>query len=417
MSDALEQMFDYVRSLNPDVALEINPLGINGQNRSWESGIDHARLLNFTQSFWSEEGNEPGLLADGRLITRVRSYKLARAYNNVLLTYVENNALALAEALAFNQTLGFVGSNPLTPVTREYIDFYRHHKQFYTGAEDLANVAVFRSYASLTYNNAAVQLCTVLVEQALIAASVPFHLMFDAGLNDPSKYSVLILPNTECLSDAQIVQLRQFVNGGGGLVVLGQAGLYDAWRRVRVAPGLENLVERQHLGRDYQEHVGSVAETAPFSSRREIGRGRVAYLSVLEFDGPVPAATPNFAMTSEFWRRPKNAPDLIELIRWASHETVPLSVEAADGVVVNCTSQLASRRVLLHLVNYNAAKTPSLHNLGVRLTLPLEASEPKLTLYAAGQSDRTLLEGQHHAGVVSFSVPHLETYALIAVEW
>lgn len=273
MADALQQMFEYIRSLNPEVALEINPLGITGQNRSWESGIDHARILKFTQAFWSEEENESGLLGDGRLITKVRSYKLARAYANVLLTYVENNALAMAEALAFNQTLGFVGSNPLTPITREYIDFYRQHEQFYTGSEDVANVAVFRSYASLTYNNAAVQLCTVLVEQTLIEASVPFELLFDAGLNDLKKYSVVILPNTECLSDSQIALLRSFVSGGGSIVVIGQTGLYDEWRRVRVTSGLQGLVERQQPAADYQERVGSAAQTAAFSNRKEIGRG------------------------------------------------------------------------------------------------------------------------------------------------
>jgi hypothetical protein len=75
------------------------------------------------------------------------------------------------------------------------------------------NVGVLRSYASLTYNNASVQLCTELAEQALIEGGVPFDLVFDEGLRDLSKYKVLILPNTECLSDAQISLSSLFRRG------------------------------------------------------------------------------------------------------------------------------------------------------------------------------------------------------------
>lgn len=192
MADALKQMYDLVHSLNTQVALEINPAGITGQNRSWESGIDHARLLKYTRSFWSEEGNVPGFDAEACLVTRIRSYKLARAYSNVLLAYIADNPLALAEALAFNQTLGYMGVAPLSSTTKEHIDFYRENRESYNETVDGGNVAIFRSFASLTYNHAAVQLCTVLVEQAMIQASVPFDLVFDDGLSNLGKYKVLI---------------------------------------------------------------------------------------------------------------------------------------------------------------------------------------------------------------------------------
>ena len=55
MADALQQIAGYAKSLNPEVAIEINPGGIDGQNRPWTSAVDHARLLRFTECFWSEE--------------------------------------------------------------------------------------------------------------------------------------------------------------------------------------------------------------------------------------------------------------------------------------------------------------------------------------------------------------------------
>ena len=69
MADALGQMAAYIRSLNPQVAVEINPHGITGANRSWVNAIDHSRLLKFTQAFWTEERNPPDYLPDGRLIS------------------------------------------------------------------------------------------------------------------------------------------------------------------------------------------------------------------------------------------------------------------------------------------------------------------------------------------------------------
>lgn len=417
MADALKQMFDLVRSLNPEVALEINPAGITGQNRSWESGIDHARLLKFTRAFWSEEGNLPGYAADGRLVTRIRSYKLARAYSNVLLAYVEDNALALSEALAFNQTLGYVGSSPLSPITKEHIDFYLKNRESYEGSDDVGNVAIFRPYASLTYNNAAVQLCTVLVEQVMIQASVPFDLVFDDGLHDLGKYKVLILPNSECLSDEQIALIRQFVDRGGGLIVTGQAGIYDEWRRVRITPGLQGLVDHQVPGTDYQERVGSATGATGVVSRKQVGRGRVAYLPTVEFDGALPPATPNFAITSQFWKRPKNWKELTNLIQWAAEDQMPLSIEGPEGVVANCTAQPSRRRMFVHLVNYNSAKIAMLHDIRVRVILPGNRKALNVTVHAPGTAETQSIEFSSEASSTSFTVPNLQTYALITVQW
>ena len=103
MADALHQMASYAKSLDPEVVIEVNPHGITGGNRAWEAGLDHARLLPLTQVFWTEESNVPGVQSDGRLISKIRSYKLARAFNNVLFTYTDRDDLAVAECLAFNQ--------------------------------------------------------------------------------------------------------------------------------------------------------------------------------------------------------------------------------------------------------------------------------------------------------------------------
>jgi hypothetical protein len=417
MADALKQMYDLVHTLNTQVALEINPAGITGQNRSWASGIDHERLLKYTRSFWSEEGNVPGFGADGCLVTRIRSYKLARAHSNVLLTYIADNPLALAEGLAFNQTMGYLGAGPLSSITEEHVDFYRENRGSYDETVDAGNVAIFRSYASLTYNHAAVQLCTVLVEQAMIQNSVPFDLVFDEGLDDLSKYKVLILPDTECLSDEQIVLIRRFVDQGGGLVVTGQAGLYDEWRRLRIIPGLQGLVEHQSAGTDYQERVESVAGTAGSASRKHVGRGRVAYLPAVEFDGPLPPSRPNFAIMSEFWRMPKNAKELIDLVRWAAEGQIPLSIEGPDGLVANFTAQTSRKRMFVHLLNYDSAKISKLQDIEVRVSLPGAAKASGVTLRAPGTAGERSVDFSNEGSSASFTVADMRTYALITIQW
>jgi hypothetical protein len=415
MADGLEQIYRYANSLNPEVALEINPAGISGQNRSWASGVDHARLLKFTKAFWSEEEEPIGYRSDGRLVTRIRSYKLARAYSNTLLAYVENSPLALAEALTFNQTLGFVGSNPLSAVTQQYIEFYRQHRDNYEDTQDLCTVAVLRSYASLTYNNAVVQLSTVLAEQALIQSAIPFDLVFDEGLEDLSRYAVLVLPATECLSDRQISLLHTYVGGGGSLVVIGQSGLYDEWRRVRVTPGLASLVDHQESPSDYQERIEARADATGPAARKQVGRGRVAYLPELLFDGPLPAPQPYFAITSEFWKRPRNTSEFIELVRWAARQRGPLSIDAPTTVIAHLTTKGPNGPILLHLLNYDlASTTPAVQ---VSLKVPAGKQAAGINVVSPASRSTRSIDFKSEDGNALFTIAELNTYALVVVHF
>ena len=417
MADALQQVSGYAKSLNPEVAIEINPGGINGENRPWTSAIDHARLLKFTESFWSEERDMPAYLPDGRLISKIRSYKLARIYNNVMLTYAADDPVGMAEALAFNQTLGFVGSNPLSPETLRYIDFYRKNRDLYLGSEDVAPVAVFRSYASLTYHNARAQLSAILVEQALIQSRVPFVLIFDEHLRNLADYKVLVLPNSECLSDEQLSLIRHYVEEGGGLVVTEQTGLYDNWRRVRTQPGLSGLVEGQSYGTGYQENVKSQMHSAAAASRKQVGAGRVAYIPAIEFDGVLPPPEPYFAMTNIFWKRPRNWKKIIDAVHWAAESQIPLTLDGPEFLVANCTHQARDQRFLVHLVNYNVTKVPSLADLQLLVALPKNKRARKVTLYAPDSKEARPLNFTNDNSGTRFTMPELRAYALIAVQW
>ena len=417
MADALRQMAEYVRSLNPNVAIEINPHGITGGNRAWENAIDHARLLTSTDVFWTEEENPCVYLPDGRLIGKIRSYKLARAFHNILLAYITDNPVAMAECLAFNQTLGFVGSAPLPPAMLQHIAFYRKNRDLYLGTDDVATVGVLRSYASLTYHQPRAQLSAILVEQALIQSRLPFHLVFDEPLPDLSKLRVLVLPDSECLSDEQLGRIRSFVENGGGLVAIGQAGLYDEWRRLRIEPGLKGLADGQAPAPAYEEEVQESAGPSGSPQRKEVGKGRVVYISGLEYDGPLPEAEPYFNISNRFWKRPKNWEQIVDAIRWAANEDPPVQVEGPDFLVANLVEQGARQRRLIHLVNYDARNTPAISFLRCTARVPSGKVVKDVEMYEVDADSPRPLRFNPGSSSATFTIPEMKTYAIIAVSW
>jgi hypothetical protein len=414
MTDALRQMAAHAKSLNPEVVIEVNPHGITGGNRAWEAGLDHARFLPLTEVFWTEEPNLPGVQPDGRVVSRIRSYKLARAFNNTLLSYPESE-LALAECLAFNQTIGYAGIYPLSAAVRKYIDFYRANRRIFHETRDLADVAVLRSYASITYNQPRCQLSAILAEQALIQAAVPFHIIFDPHLANLSPYRVLVLPDSECLSDAQIEAIRGFVHRGGGLVVVGRSGLYDQWRRLRITPGLKGLVRSQPAASAYEETVGRHSDEGQVQ-RALVESARVFYLPSLQFDGSLPAFGPYFNIDNRFWKNPANATEFLDGVAWVRGAEPPVHVEGPNHLIVNAVEHAARHFTAVHLVNYHAAAGP-LENITVTCRIPEGARVKSVRLYDPDKPEAEELNAHSAEGTAVSNVFQVKTYAIVVVEW
>lgn len=118
-SRVLAEVADWARRLNPEVVIEINnALPAVRENAALLLGTDVIGVGHYTDASWSEDGYPPSMLSDGKLIQRVRQFKLCRAAGTFALTYMDQTKERelrqnLAHAAAFNLgNIGCIGFPP-----------------------------------------------------------------------------------------------------------------------------------------------------------------------------------------------------------------------------------------------------------------------------------------------------------------
>ncbi|MCX7014515.1 MAG: beta-galactosidase trimerization domain-containing protein [Candidatus Sumerlaeota bacterium] len=90
--------------------------------------------------------------------------------------------------------------------------------------------------------------------QAAIEAHLPVEIITDddaASVEKLRRYAAVALPNSACLSDAQIAALTEYVQGGGGLLATFETGLFDEFGARRETPGLRDLIGAAQGKTDY----------------------------------------------------------------------------------------------------------------------------------------------------------------------
>jgi hypothetical protein len=412
------EMERHIRGLNPETAVESNPhSGISGRNVVWDQGVDYPRLLPHMDVVWTEEGNEPGVTDDGILISKIRTFKMAAKYNTSIFTYTAGDRggkLAMAEAMAFNrQNLGMVGGvlagYEATEEERRYVRFYRDHfADLYRDVQNRADVAVLHGFASMAYNNHLPWQSSMLFQQTLIQARIPFDIVFDEHVRDVSKYRVLVLPDQESISDAQAALIRDYVQRGGGLVATGQTSLFTEERRRRRTFALADLfgVDAPKFG------GGRASERKPSITalRSESGKGRVVYIPGVQ---PAIEKPANAAMTSQYWKLPLNGHEMIDAVRWAAGGELSLEVQAPPHVAAELIDQ--KNRVLVHLLNYAAAQGPVAGKVAVNVALPQGRSVKSAQLISPDHPAEAL-KVTARRNRAEFAAPRLDTYGVAVLE-
>jgi hypothetical protein len=327
----------FVRSLNKEIVIEVNPHGLVGSNRAWEAGINHPDLMQYTNVIWTEDGNNPRW-ENGVSIGKFRHFKLGRTTHNFIMTYCATPN-DFAENLALNRTIGFLGTEIPSGLAKQYLDFWHANKELYTNANGAEKVAVLRSYPSMAYNNLETQIAVNMAEQVLQQRQIPFDIIFDQQIAHLNKYSVVVLADQESLSDESVSALKNFVKEGGGIVMTGNTGKYDRWRRLRKTSMAEEMYS------EVTPLINTNAGKPMFPVSFSYGKGKVMYLSGLT----QPKGEIKLGMES-VWTMPENANELESAVYWAAGKKLPLEVKAPEWVGVSHDSQ--SSREIIHLFNY-----------------------------------------------------------------
>ncbi len=324
--------------------------------------------------------------------------------------------LEMAEAMAHNrQCLGMVGRilsvERLPESARRYIQFFVKNFRLYRDIESAADVAVLHSFPTLAFNNDLPYQSTWLFEQTLIQAKVPFDIIFDQHLKNLSKYRVLVLADQECLSGDQLDLIRAYVKNGGGLVATEQTSLYNEWRERRRDFGLADFFGLHARPPEAGGPIARSTRSGP-SIRNEVGRGRVVYIPRIEPSVEKPSTQP---MTSRYWRLPLDWGGLIDSLKWAGGDSPLIDVKAPLTVTAELVRQKETRALLLHLINYDAGRNPSVKDIRVRLRLPKTSTVSRVSLRSPDRDEALSVPFTLNEGAAAFTVPSLETYSLVTV--
>lgn len=418
LADYYKEMSDYIRSLNPEVAVEINPHGITGDNRAWESSVDFPRLLANTDVFWCEDGNPASVTKDGILISNIRSYKVGRILNNLVFNSVDGSPVMTAETMAYNP---YSITSPGNSV-QNFVTFY--HKQFehYSNATNIADVAILRNFPSMAFNNYSTHQSTILFEQVLIQCKIPFDIIFDDNLKNLSKYSVLILANQESIGDNQLELIREFVKQGGGLVATENTSLYDDWRRERDNFGLKDLfgLEKPPAIRSIKNQDGGALESiqelelrsSGNTMKNQFGKGKVAYIPSVE---PAVKRTPTASMRNGYWKLPLNYMQIVDAIKWAAGAELSIDVQAPLTVTIELTQKETRDKMLLHLINFDYEQNKLVKDINVSLRIPEGKQVRELILLSPDREETESLPFTLKNRRAFFNIPRLEVYDLVVV--
>jgi hypothetical protein len=399
-------LYDFVKSLNPDVSVLFNIKGLYSFNRYWANAVYHPLFANRIDVMSFDTGGYDARIDShtGALVSQIRSYKVARRLKASCEESLQDDLRAALD-MAFDYQTPVAG-NPGIPFmshgSTPFLEFYREYlDRYYRGTESVADVAVLHTWPSMAYSINDTYVPTTLMEQVLIQHKVPFDILFDEDMDQIGRYQEIILPGQECVGDEQARKLLEFVRAGGTLLLTGNTAQYNQWR------------ERRHAN--------------PFLPARSEGAGRIVYIPEIvpadsqisktqaAEENPEPGATRQRVtrMTPAQWVLPKNH----EAIDRAVVEGLPRGLSIQTGAplttVMDLLTRPASRETIIHFVNFDRMNPLAPFSVTVRKEFP---GPVKSASCLSPDRDQTLpLTFREEDGHVTFTVPATKLYAMIVV--
>lgn len=401
-----KDLYDSVKRLNSSVAVLFNIKGVYSFNRYWTNAVYHPLYANHIDMMAFDTGGYDEHIDErtGALVSQIRSYKVARRLNSSCEDAFSND-LRAAVHMAFGyqkpvcvpSPMGSGAFNTFTPL----LEFFReYNSRYYTDANNIADVAIVRDWASMAYSISDAYVPATLMEQVLIQYKVPFDLLFDEELDRLDKYKAVILADQECISDAQEELLLRYVRGGGTLLLTGRTGIYDQWRETRARRAL--LPART----EGKGRILLLPDIVPAAVARQGGG---------DFIDPEPGATAHRTtqMSPSQWVLPKNHNELYQVVASGIPGGVSVWTDAALTTVMEVLERSKTAETIVHFVNFTQEPQAPFN---VQLNRNRFSAAESALLFSPEREDPQALGIATSKDAFIISVPEIRTYAMLVLK-
>jgi len=415
-------LYDYIKAVNPKIAVGFNLKGIYGTNRIWRNGVYQPLYQDKTDFACFDVGGMEARLdaKTGALVSEIRSFKMGRTLG---FTYHEaDTPLELAVSMAFNYRklvpgYGYLGGPDIEGPERMFTaeaEFFREYKdRYYTETENVADVAVLRTWPSMAYSILDTQIPTILMEQVLIQHRVPFDIIFDQQANSIGRYKAVIVPGQESLSAEWVNKLVGYVRNGGTLVFSGNTADYNEYRQKRAFNPLLKLLE---------------VPRPSIITVKKLDRGTVVYIPEIipainprpqrggtgdetDLAGPGPSRTSGFS--PDKWVLPRNHQEICQAIVANLRGGLSITAQAPLTTVMEILNRKSTNETLVHFVNFDEKRT--LAPFAVRMRKQMSGKVKSVSLFAPEWDNPRTLTFTEQNGRLSFIVPTMRRYSMVVV--
>jgi hypothetical protein len=269
----------------------------------------------------------------------------------------------------------------------QYNQFLQENENYYTSPQSVAKLAIISDTSDRI----------VPLLNDLAAMNVQFDILFnyqEPDLPTLKKYTVVLLPNTNPVSERLCANLAQFTRQGGTLIAVGDASVYPGPGETRNDFGLAEVlgVSLRKLPKDKTTNLVGSGKAIYYPAYGDIAR-------VLSIPDDPSWLSLNRNLLADLGHELKSLA--------GSSET--LSVHAPPTVLYNVVRQAEPRRLVLHLLNY--AQEPTF-DITVEVRAPVGHVESRSPDVPGVVS----LPVKTNGTVSTFEAPRLVTYSLISID-
>jgi len=286
--DGLRYNHLFNRGIDFDLAIRASD-DVHMEESGWRPGVFFDRALT-AEPASPDDLDAPRVSTDARWHKIIGNYGRSRGFGFWGEFDEVSQQIAAAHGMAFAGrgndfgTVGPLAADPrMLDHLRPVVEWAQAHADVLTNRDErLAEIGLWRSTATCGFVRHTPVWAACAIEQMLFENHLPFTILLDGSLAEfLTGRRGLILPMTSCISDEQAALIVDFVQQGGGLLLLGDAGTRDERTRVRARHALAPLLPADALQEIEQigpPHFVPEVDMSRLNRivRAEAGRGRVS---------------------------------------------------------------------------------------------------------------------------------------------